>query len=413
MRYKKQLDELKGISLAGLQDIDMASALYFTIFDITANRKDCVSSIIRILVALFTRSIEEKAYDDCEDAFVFSNSYKNRRDHNEAFDRLTGLFKSKVVIKPGRIKLQFENIKYIKRGIQWFWNLKSVLSFGKSLYYTSMIMFGVTNAIHIVRIILNNKCKKVIVFSDMHLIDSLVVQMCNNKSIPTITLQHGNYELDEPFVLSKSSYFLAYGEYTKNKAIKYGMDSKRIKEAGILKLIGKEIPQKMKEGNEPVTRIGILLSGYAFADSDARMVNIVTAFCKKNGIKVFVKLHPKYGTNNYKSVKWETVDHIYDSEITSEEFKEYIDVAIILNSTVFMEYTMMLFPTFLFVDEKDTFIPEISWCKFYDENDLKKLISYYENEKDEMEKRIIESRAFFSASGNITENYRRFINEIN
>ena len=405
MRYIKALNKIDKLRFKGLSDIDVSKAMYFCLYDITGNKKDVPSSILRSLVYLFTIDVKYNVDNDGDIAFVYSNSYKQRVEYYKTIRILASRFKSKVFFGPGKRKIHLSNLRYLHRLFSWYHTFRKNNSIKESIYYSSMLLFGYVNAIYILKAVLDNKCKSVVVLSDMHLIDSLLVQMCKKKGITTFTLQHGNFELDEPFVLSKSDYFLTYGDYSKNKAISYGMEESKLIKVGLFKLLGKKVPDRMPKKEIKVQKIGIILSGDVFADADTNMINLIVSYAKKRGKEVFVKFHPNFGKDKYPSVDWGGVTESFNTEINVEEFKNRVDVAIVLNSTVFFEYTLSLYPSFIYVDKDDSFIKEISWCRFRTEDELDDLIRMLEERREEYESKLLELRSYISITDNVEETY--------
>ena len=226
MRNLETLKKLKKVTLNGMNDMDVAESMYFSIYEITGNKKDVLGSLARCFTYLISIDVSFEVNGIGEIAILYSNSYKNRKDHQHVVESLGNLFDSKIMFRPGKKKLYLKNFRFLPKLLSWFRAYSKCFSKKQAIYYASMLLFAMTNVTYIERIISDNQCKAMVVLSDMHLIDSLLVQKCNLKGIATATLQHGNFELDEPFVLSKSNFFLAHGDYSKSKAISFGMDEK-------------------------------------------------------------------------------------------------------------------------------------------------------------------------------------------
>ncbi|MBR3241468.1 MAG: hypothetical protein IKF90_02050 [Parasporobacterium sp.] len=411
MRCEDTMASIRRVALSGLEELDIASAMYYSLYEITGNHKDFATSLLRLITYLLTIDVEYNVQGIGKTGFVYSNSYKNRKDHYAIFCSLERLFDDKTVFIPGKRRFYPRNLRYLIKVFRWFSSFHKAFGFHKAVYYTSMLLFGITNADYIYRILHKKVTKSVVVLSDMHLIDSLLVQRCNQNGIVTATLQHGNFETDEPFVLSKSNYFLAHGEYTKSKAVRYGMAPERIKTVGFPKLIGHcDLDNTMKAGL--VKSVGLILSGHAYAECDTHMIRCVESYCSEHDIKVKIKLHPGYGKENYTGVEWDRIDEVYGGEISIEGFKDKIDLAVVLNSTVFIEYVLTLFPSLIYVDNDDTFIEGVSWCKFHSESDLEKLIDELTNNHEAFEKKMLELRTCFSETDHVAQNYKSIITEI-
>ena len=390
--------------------IDIASAMYTVYYPDTGNRKDLCSSLFRILAYLVMTDICVRSSGKPTICFVYSNSYKNRQDYYDAFHSLTELFEDRVVVEPGKKKLCLKQLRYTPSVISWYKQFRKAFSFQEAVYYTSMLLFGMANSDYICHVVRRLECRKIVVISDMHLIDSLLVQKCNRMQLTTFTLQHGNFETEVPFKLSKSKYFLAYGEYTKRKAVSFGVAPGRIIKTGVFRSLNTVLPASMEKCGTP-QNMGIILSGYGERDGDIRMLQFFIEYGKKHGMKLLVKCHPHYGVDRYPEIDWTQIDEVYSEEISATDFKKMIDVGIVYTSTVFVEYVMGLFPALIFVPENNAFFDGIEWCKFRNSEELETLLHKLEWDSSEFEKNLKQTRAFFSESENAAQTYFRVITE--
>ncbi len=412
LKENNTLQKFLEVDLRSLNDIDVANAMYFCYYNNTYNKKGIISSIFRILIYLCTIDISYTVHDSGRIAFLYSNSYKGRKDFLEIMNKISDMFSSKIMFLPGKRKISLKGLKYSYNVFCWIQNLKKVFPKNEAIYYASMILFAKRNSDTIVDVAVKNNCQCMVVLSDMHLIDSFVVQQCNHKGITTATLQHGNFEGIEPFVLSRSKYFIAHGEYAKEKAEKCGIPASRIREAGLLKLIGKQIPDAIQRRHNKVFSVGVILSGDMFGDADTRMISMLSDYCKQRELEISVKCHPNFGPEFYQGIDWSLISNIYTNEINVEEFSRRVDIAIVLNTTVFLEYVLMLIPTFIYIDYEDNFMPNIHWCKFQNAEELDQLLSLFEKNPELLEKNMKETRKYFSCTEDISQQYHDVIEEI-
>ena len=410
MNYLDIKKKIEGLRLRGAEKVNIAEAMYCIYYPITGNKKDLESCLLRIVSCLITNEINTRIDKGASIGFVFSNSYKNRSDHREAFHTLTERFSKKAIFEPSKRRICVANLKYLSEVFSWFIEFKKEFRIEEALYYTSMLLFGVVNADYIIKQIEEKHIKKVVVFSDMHMIDSLIVQKCNAENITTFTLQHGNFETEVPFVLSESKYFLAYGEYTKRKAVSFGMAPERIIKTAVLRQVDCLPPTRMK-ANTPVNRIGIILSGYDDRNSDICMIRFFMEYCRKNNLELFVKCHPHYGKDKYPEINWTEIKDVYCEEIDATQFRERIDLAVVLTSTVFVEYVLTLFPALIFVPGEDVYFQGIDWCKFRNEKEFSCLLKRLEAESEYFEKELLTTRKYFSENDNASDAYFHAISD--
>ena len=412
LKEDKTLQQFLKTDLRSLEDIDVAHAMYFSYYSNTYNKKGILHSILRILMYLCTIDVSYTVQGTGEIALLYSNSYKGRKDFLETINKIGDLFSSKIVFLPGKRKISLKGLAYCSKVFSWIRSLRKMFPKKEAIYYASMILFAKRNTDSIVDVVEKNNCQCIVVLSDMHLIDSFVVQQCNLKGINTATLQHGNFEGIEPFVLSRSKYFIVHGQYAREKAEKCGIPAARIREAGLLKLIGKQIPDTISRRHEKVFSVGIILSGDMFAEADTRMISMLSEYCKNRGLEISVKCHPNFGPDYYQDIDWSSIDHAYTNEINVEEFSRRVDIAIVLNTTVFLEYVLVLFPTFIFVDHEDNFMPNIQWCKFHNPAELDNLLVLFEDNPELLEKNLKKTREYFSDTKDISKQYHDVIEEI-
>jgi len=140
-----------------------------------------------------------------------------------------------------------------------------------------------------------NRTKPTLVtlYSDSRMYENITAQCCRGKCIPTATLQHGMYS--EPTVNSFSGFelfvsdtLLAWGEYTKECAIRSKIAPERIYKAGLMGVVEKvaEIPDL------PV--FGVMLSG---AVEHAEQINtelivVANEVANKFNLRYIVRPHP-------------------------------------------------------------------------------------------------------------------------
>lgn len=133
-----------------------------------------------------------------------------------------------------------------------------------------------------------NKYKLLVVLYDTYSIDNYFVQFFASKGIKTATLQHGvmlaprkglENNIDFAGLEFKnfvSDYFLVWNQFTKNEAIKAGLDEDKIKVLGIAKCLNS---QSMEFGSKKV--FGIILDGEYEKENNSIMIDIANIFAEK------------------------------------------------------------------------------------------------------------------------------------
>ena len=105
MDYLDIKKKIEGLRLRGAEKVNIAEAMYCIYYPITGNKKDLESCLLRIVSCLITNEINTRIDKGASIGFVFSNSYKNRSDHREAFHTLTERFSKKAIFEPSKSRI--------------------------------------------------------------------------------------------------------------------------------------------------------------------------------------------------------------------------------------------------------------------------------------------------------------------
>lgn len=400
--------KMQSIRMPSLDNVNLESALFFRKLEFERFPQKSYHSIGRILLNLISSTISIEIKHDAETAFLFSNSYRHRQDHFITMKKLVSIFDSYVFFFPGKRKIRLGNIRYIGSVFSWIRKMLKQYPLNEALALSLDLLIAVSNTDQVEKIIKKQGCKRLIVFSDMHTVDSVLVQRCNQEGICTATLQHGNFETAEPFILSESKYFLCYGKYTKDKAIRFGMDPSKLIMCGVLKDIGQPRQESICLHGR-IRSLGVILSGYNVISEETTLLKMLINYCSKNDLEIFVKLHPGMSITDYPEVEWKRVNRIIGNEITVQQMQKNIDVAVFYSSTVFIEYVMNLFPSLLYKTNGDAFYESIDWCKFDNEEALNSLMELIQVDGGKYEEYLKETRSYFSAAKDTEQAYKEAI----
>lgn len=394
----------------GLDGYDVGDAMYFAVMprevSIRQKQKFTFVPLVKSLVSIcLTRRVElQSENENAKRYFLYSNSYIGRKEHKNTFDKVTGIIDSKAVFSPIK-KLSLRNIRNFLKPFQYKKILEKYFPANDAWLYAVLLARAYCDFEFIKRTIKDSKAEILTVFCDVHLIDSLSVQYCNKAGIATATLQHGNLSKGPSYKLSKSKYFLGYGNYTKKIAAESGMDISGFVSCGMPNYIGISLPANLVRNK--TGKIGVIFCDYMTIDDDTKILNIAIEYAQKHSLGVVVKLHPACGKENYKDVDWGKIDAVYGKEINISQFMEKIDYALIGASTVFIEYTVALFPCFSFACREDKY-EEITWNKFNDLKELEEKTELLLDSPNEFEEKLKNTRSYFTPVDDIAGNYRRF-----
>lgn len=404
----KQLNNEKFL---GLEDYQIGDAMYFVIQPIELHDKlnfSLFSFIKSVLNILFIRNVQKgKFFKKANKVFLFSNSYWGRNDHRIIYDKVFNTTVNSTEFIHAK-KFTVANFTNIRQFNNWFNIFRKFFSGKKTRYYTCMLAKAYSDLNYIKKQLIKEKKDAVVTFCDIHLIDSLVTQFCNNNCIDTITMQHGNLPCGPSYGLSKSKFFLGYGEYTKKIAVLSGLNSKNFISIGMPQCIGKTFNENLILNKTKC--IGVIFCNSETIDEDTKMLNIVLDYAENNNYKVLVKIHPACKKDNYLGINWNRVTAVYGKEVDIYKFSEYIDFATVGISTVFIEYIINLFPCMNYKCLKDKYA-DITWNKFSSVYELGEIINILKNNTKKFELKMKETRLYFTPVNNISKNYSDFFSK--
>ena len=234
---------------------------------------------------------------------------------------------------------------------------------------------------------------------------NFISQLFNSRKIQTVTLQHGVMLRSRPQLSNNidfnglefrsfvSDYFIVWNTFTKNEAVKSGIEEKKIRVLGVAKCIGYDIivPASNKI-------IGIILDGEYEKENNPLMISIVSKFCNKFGFKYIIRYHPDFHGNEYNEIL-DANGSVCKKSINLQNFLQNIELCIVANSTVLFELEYYKFPFLNFStgSEKDKF-KDYNSNKFYDYVSMTKAYN-----KIKVEHTSEEANGKF-----IADNYRNF-----
>jgi uncharacterized protein YlbG (UPF0298 family) len=262
----------------------------------------------------------------------------------------------------------------------------------------------------------DKKYNLVITFCDAHGVDNLFTQICNNKSIITATLQHGQYRIlktgketpdAEAYMNFISNYLLAWGKATAEEFIKAGISEDRIKVLGALKPFSYYESIELNE----TKLFGVILNGDTYYESNLKMLEIAEKFATHTSKKYIIRLHPKNKKKLYKKyLESQNVKEVVKN-IEGIKYIKKVEFSILHMTGVYVEMLSLRAPFFVLDDmyTEDLFkSTKLTFCN------LEELNIHY---KDFLKNRhyILENISvnyhYFNDSENIEQNYKNFIKE--
>lgn len=374
------------------------------------------SKLKRVFINSFCRNryILEKA-DDSK-FFIFYGEWNFRKDHFKYISDFSKSFKNADFIHPID-KKAFEFNPFIVI-LNWFliiiWLLQMIgtgYSFGNKL----RIIEHLQSARYHLKL-----CKKfkladykfAVVYYDASPDENCIVQFCNNLNVTTMTLQHGIFAKkavvkslgDTALELSHSisDYYLAWNQYTKDEAIKVGVNPDKIVVLGVPKFINVDNPAKPLKSQD--NTFGVILNNFDFDKHNRKLIDMANQISEKLGLKYVVRYHPALKPDIYKDLCGDNFIR-NDNHKTIAEYAESVSFTIISSSSVFIDLLMLKHPVFrLCVNEDDTY----STVKFNSFNDVNKFVDVL-NEQSEINN---DAFSYLCTTYDVFESYNDFFNKI-
>lgn len=343
---------------------------------------------------------------------LFSNSYADRVDHFEGFNKVCSTTNDYIKVyaakyKPARKLHTFLLVK------MWMKNFRSLgINSRQAIYLTRILHQAYCDYIRVDDYITRKdlKIKSAVTVCDVMPIDSYFVQKWEKKGITTVTLQHGTFTLNQyPFTNSKSDYFLAQNLFSKNLAIKSGVDGHKIFVTGAPQSINVETAKKKQYNNT----IGLVFSGLEGGKYDIELLSFARKYAEKYNSTIYVKLHPGFGEENYSQDIEKGVKKIFESEISAEEFADLVNIVIDDASTLFVEYSMQGRNVLTYLCEVSAYRNDKNIkLGFKNYEEMEYLLLLYKDENDEIKKLLKENKAYMGTINPPYENYKNFFESV-
>ncbi len=263
-----------------------------------------------------------------------------------------------------------------------------------------------------VKQLLTRKYRFVVVYYDASPDENCFVQMCKEKRITSMTLQHGIFArksvvhtiTDTAFELSSSisDYYLAWNEYTKDEAIKVGLKPERVIVLGAPKYINTKEPELPYKADNDI--FGVILNNSAFDTHNRHLIDMANQIYKITGKRYILRYHPQMKGDEYRNLYGDGFLKKDDNAHTIGEYAKEVSFTIISSSSVFVDLLLLKHPTYrLKVFEEDTY----SSVDFNSFSTVEELLEV-------MKSKTVDNKAFLYLcnSYNTFDNYRSFFDNV-
>jgi hypothetical protein len=425
-RIKKQMSEIRFVSL---EKYDMGMAFTMLIRDIRPKilcRTLCRSFLSMLLTRNWFYDFDRLKKADM--LFFYSYNYIDRTDHMNSFRKMSEIPQSRNLLIGQRNKRRFsaKNLGVLCRIPVWLHQIRKIDTDRSNRTGMVLVMANLlTWAGEIEKhsgALLDHKAMVTLFDADVY--ESILVQFFRLHGIPTATFQHGHFnasskrengfeEIGAAFEGFVSDRFLAWGEYTKNEAIRNGVDPAKILCTGSAKFIG-------YEGTGPSTHagkvFGIVMNGIGVLNETMNIDMIRTAneVAEKRNMKYLLKPHPASDMSKFESIiKEEYLQGVTKKGGAIEEYAAAVDFSIAMGSSVYSELIYMGQIVFRFVlDGVIDRYENIRSGIVKNSEDLVGMIDLYNRDPESIHQMNAEIKSVLYEPGDVRENYRKAFEEL-
>ena len=372
-----------------------------------------------VMSNMYKAFFHQRSFDECgvhaDICVIYSFRSLGRADYDEIIDNLLKILKSlsPVLVVVGSSKGLHDKIKLLNH---FFASLPLINQIqGSSLRKLSTLLLIARAKVSIdstISFLEYSDIKIVVTFCDAHDTDNIIAQCANNAGMTTITLQHGQYCIDqqdnpENMALSNicSDYFCAWNQATCDEFAKVSTGTSSAKAMGSLKslLFGEAlycVEELAKAKNKNV--ICVMLNADNSVASNVEMLKVSVAYCESQSYQFCIRFHPNNVFDNYSEF------------LRSEHFVQYDqhtdDIAFTLAYTTGAIVEILKSGSLLFLYH-DSEVPEIFKDIFFSFQGVGELEMLVQSIFEDPEKGISafnNVRSRFVSCGSVHSNYLEY-----
>lgn len=405
-RFQQLQNSINLIEFFDCKDIKMGDVFHYS-FKEKISDKEILNSIIRIIRNCFFNRIEYNIKGIPKTIMLYSSSYRERKEHFDAFNKVCLTLSDYVEFFPGKIKVS-SNIKSLKNCFIWGKQLKKTgIDWREKIYLVSVIQQAYCDYYIVEKTCKNNNffIKNGVTLCDVMPIDSFFVQKWKSLGLRTITLQHGTFNVGHyGYASSISDYFFAHSEFSVVCAVKSGLDRRKIVVVGAPQNIN--IERNYDDSNYKI--IGVVLGGTILEKYDIQLLQMINVFAQKYGFKVYAKFHPGFPLKKYSESIEEYIDKEYYDEISCYEFMKFVDFLVDDGSTVFIECLQNRKVAFTYLCEINPYKYDKNiFLTFESYDEMEKLFCMYIDNSEEIKYMIEQNIKYLGTKENPFELYKQ------
>lgn len=255
------------------------------------------------------------------------------------------------------------------------------------------------------------KYKFVVTYYDLQPDDNCLIQYFKSNGITTMTLQHGIFAektnkqnvSDTAIEYSKSicDYYLAWNEYSRDEAVKVGVNPNKIQVLGIPKYACmKQINSQYYSDNNI---FGVVLNNNDFELHNQMLVKMASELSEKTKMKYILRYHPTMKGDEYNHLTNDFYIGNSDKNTSITEYAQTIEFTLISSSSVFVDLLFIKHPVYrLVVTKEDTY----STVKYNSFNNVDELVLQLHSNSSHNDR--IDLFRYLCTSYNAIDNYKKF-----
>lgn len=422
-KYRNLIDKLNLKKFFGLQKIKIGYTIA-RVFNSLASDYSNVFTDLKLLLANLLFNLWAKDSDADGDILFFIGTHDPKQ--KEIFCRL-----KKLIPKAALISFSFKK-SFRLTPIAIFYKvffifINSFKLVGLKLnFQTKIVLLNHLLTLKLCNNFLNRcnlkKYKALVTWFDAEACENLCTQIFQTDKKTTITFQHGHFistkenaksieDVGIAFETMISDYFFCWGEFTKNEAIKNGIDESKIVCVGSPNLIGQtEMKMELKRDKN----IGVLLTGQGSESVESEnvlLIKIANELSQTCGCKYTCRLHPSIPAEKYAEIN-DSKNYLGNSVQgeTLFEFSQKHEQYLVGSSTCFAELLYFKCNVFKIQNSKFNFYENMNYFNISNTQDAidlanKRNTAEFLNNKDLYAQVLM-------GHGNIADNYLNALDNI-
>lgn len=363
-------DKIRGLALNSLENVDVSSMLRLVSIGYVYNKKNTKNRLKLFLKVTAKFLFDKYKYNinsSFDSIFLFIIPHHNRGRINpiDMITKVAEISKKYDIISSEKRLLYLTPILGLRCLFKCLiWN-KQLRSAGLTVYERLFVFDFLIDAYkfkekYLIKINIH-KYKLLTVLFDADPFENYLVQVFKSQEIKTATLQHGivlaSREDEDPNVsyelkglelqCSVSDYFLAWNEFTRQEALKSGMEDEKIKILGISYFVGHNNDSSLKPVRNRV--FGVVLNTKESEDDNIALIRFANALASKIDYKYILRYHPRFSGNEYNNI----IDYRYfllnsPKQSLILDYVKTVEFSLISVSTVYMELIFLNHRTYRF-----------------------------------------------------------------